>query len=267
MKRIIIPDIHCKIEWVKNIINGESPDTIIMLGDYFDSFNSDLVYKSDEAFKELLTIKNDFINNHNSNSFIMLLGNHDYHYLSDAIFEQYSGFAWFMERCITPLVDAEFKQGKLPVIYIDDINKIIFSHAGVTKTWMKENNINSIYDINKSVLQNPSILRFTYLYGGNEYGDSIASSPIWVRPNSLLEDKISKYIQIVGHTQSITQNDNGYYEKNNCYFIDNAQHTYMIQELNEFGKIINQEIKCQKIQILKSKSILLKNFSNIQNIL
>ena len=54
---------HCNIEWVKNILKRESPDIVIMLGDYFDSFDPDLYNNSPNSFKELLKIKEDFIKN------------------------------------------------------------------------------------------------------------------------------------------------------------------------------------------------------------
>ena len=56
-KRVIIPDMHCNIEWVKNILKRESPNIVIMLGDYFDSFDPDLYNNSPNSFKELLKIK------------------------------------------------------------------------------------------------------------------------------------------------------------------------------------------------------------------
>jgi predicted phosphodiesterase len=38
MKTLIIPDIHGKSVW-KQMIEVESPDRIVFLGDYFDSFD------------------------------------------------------------------------------------------------------------------------------------------------------------------------------------------------------------------------------------
>ena len=229
-KKVIIPDMHCNIEWVKNILKKESPDIIIMLGDYFDSFDPDLYNNSPNSFKELLKIKEDFIKEHGKNSFITLLGNHDFHYLYD-VFEQYSGFSYRLSDEISPILDTEFGKHNLPIVYIDKVNKFIFSHAGVTNTWMKDNDINSIYDINDTCLKYPNVLKFTFKNCGNIFGDTISSSPIWVRPNSLLKDKIEDWFQVVGHTEYITKNNN-YYLKDNCYFIDNSQNAYMIQELD-----------------------------------
>lgn len=242
-KRVIIPDMHCNIEWVKNILKRESPNIVIMLGDYFDSFDPDLYNNSPNSFKELLKIKEDFIKENGENSFITLLGNHDFHYLYDVL-EQYSGFSWRLSEEISPLINLEFEKHNLPIVYIDETNKIIFSHAGVTNTWMKDNNINSIYDINNTCFKYPNVLMFTYKNSGDMYGDSISSSPIWVRPNSLLKDKVKDWVQVVGHTEYITKNNN-YYLKDNCYFIDNSQDTYMIQELDNN---VLTDIKIKTIQ-------------------
>ena len=111
-KRVIIPDMHCNIEWVKNILKRESPDIVIMLGDYFDSFDPNLYNNSPNSFKELLKIKKDFIKEHGKNSFITLLGNHDFHYLYDVL-EQYSGFSWRLSGEISPLINPEFEKHDL----------------------------------------------------------------------------------------------------------------------------------------------------------
>ena len=55
MKRIVIGDPHGRWRSVKKIYDYEQPDEVIILGDYFDSFNiSDLPYSilvSVEIFK------------------------------------------------------------------------------------------------------------------------------------------------------------------------------------------------------------------------
>ena len=117
--------------------------------------------------------------------------------------------------------------------YTGDIQLLIYKGNGQTfeETLTGKNLDISIYDINNICFKNPNVLEFTYKNDGDIYGDSISSSPIWIRPNSLLKDKVSDWFQVVGHTEYITKNNN-YYLKGNCYFIDNSQNAYMVQDLD-----------------------------------
>ncbi|MCB1116272.1 MAG: metallophosphoesterase [Chlamydiia bacterium] len=39
MKTLVIADLHNKVHWVEECIEAESPDLVVFLGDYFDSFD------------------------------------------------------------------------------------------------------------------------------------------------------------------------------------------------------------------------------------
>ena len=54
--------------------------------------------------------------------------------------------------------------------------------------------------INDLFIYKPNSFRFTGGKNHNIFGDEICQTPIWVRPNSLLKDRIDNYIQVVGHT-------------------------------------------------------------------
>lgn len=45
----------------------------------------------------------------------------------------------------------------------------------------------------------PNAFRFKIGKNYSEYGDDVSQSPIWVRPNSILEDAVDEFIQVVGH--------------------------------------------------------------------
>ena len=94
-------------------------------------------------------------------------------------------------------------------------NKYLFTHAGVTKTWMeftcnywlrgKVEDISSLsIDEKLDMLFRSKPTTFGFSPGNNfdYYGDETCQTPIWVRPKSLRKDKIDGYIQIVGHTQT-----------------------------------------------------------------
>jgi hypothetical protein len=55
--------------------------------------------------------------------------------------------------------------------------------------------------INALFLSRPQAFDFTTGANYDMYGDDVTQTPIWVRPNSLLEDRVPGYIQVVGHTQ------------------------------------------------------------------
>ena len=80
----------------------------------------------------------------------------------------------------------------------------VFSHAGLTETWLGSVGIaptdvsvmvNEVNDLHKF---KPYKFNFS-ASDRSGYGDSVTQSCIWVRPNSLYRDGISN-IQIVGHT-------------------------------------------------------------------
>ncbi len=48
---------------------------------------------------------------------------------------------------------------------------------------------------------NPEALEFKNIDNSSDNGDNIYQSPIWVREESLKQDSIAHYTQIVGHTK------------------------------------------------------------------
>ena len=91
------------------------------------------------------------------------------------------------------------------------IGDYLFTHAGVTKTWVETYNID-INNLEKEM--NDLFMTNIYAYGFQDYpghvrfsqslcdpyGNDVFQSPCWVRPGSLLLDKIDGYTQVVGHT-------------------------------------------------------------------
>ena len=53
MKRITIGDPHVLWRFVKQIYDNDQPDEVIILGDYFDSFNID-VYTRRESYENIV---------------------------------------------------------------------------------------------------------------------------------------------------------------------------------------------------------------------
>lgn len=184
MKIIAIGDLHGRDCW-KEFLNQDF-DEAIFLGDYFDSYTLSRE-KQYLNFRDLLdTVKKD-------SRIKLCKGNHDMHYTKGyPIHEKYSGYDGRNYIMFSNLLEEADEYMNL--IYIRD--KHIFSHAGVTKTWLSFYNI-KLEEVNERFKKVPEICLFN---GTNCYGDDFSQSPVWVRPNSLIEDCLDGYIQVVGHT-------------------------------------------------------------------
>lgn len=203
MKVLVIGDVHGRDLW-KTLIKTNW-DHCVFIGDYFDSFDIKGTVQY-ENFNEILKFKRS-----NPDKVTLLVGNHDISYLDS--FCQCSGYqnhiAYLIKTVLEPLVAS----GEIQACKV--IGDHIFTHAGITKTWYDKYQIDELIEsmsgleeaINELLkakvrafcFQDPppkmSIRSISY------YGDNIWQSPMWVRPDSLIEDKIDGYVQVVGHTQ------------------------------------------------------------------
>lgn len=227
---VVIGDIHGRDTW-KDIILKEKFSKVIFVGDYFDSS----VITPEKIMSNFLDIME--YKSNNKDSVITLIGNHDLHYLID---ERYSGYnSVFSFQYNRLLVD---NMENLQTCYIQD--NIIFSHAGLSKTWCKNNEIdmdNLEQFVNDLLKYKPYCFSFT---GRDPYGENITQGPMWIRPASLVSDKLDDYIQVVGHTQVDTIK-----EKSGVWLIDNLEEgRYLIIENKNFiiNSLNNAKIKKQK---------------------
>jgi len=184
MKRIAIGDLHGNDCWKS--IDFSKYDEIYFVGDYFDSNKREITFKRQlDNFRELA------IETRKNNNIHLCIGNHDYHYLNNVpMWERYSGFQNSHYVAINAAL--EDNADLLKFIYITTDN-IVISHAGISKTFLRNNNT-SIDKLNDSPRE---MFQFC---GIENHGNDITQSCIWIRPNSLLSDKIEGYKQIVGHT-------------------------------------------------------------------
>lgn len=206
MKIIAIGDIHGRDRWKEivddSLLAGENVDKFVFLGDYFDTRESISAGKQMKNFKDILLFKR-----FNKDKAVMLLGNHDFHYLSD-MSEKYSGYQDKYATEIEELVRDGLSDGSIQLAFSAD--GWLFTHAGVTKTWASACDILSKDDIagaiNGLFVRTPQLFKFTFGESRDVYGGDPANGPIWVRPEALVKDKIDGYKQVVGHTtqQEIT---------------------------------------------------------------
>jgi predicted phosphodiesterase len=194
MRVLALGDTHGRTEW-KKIVENEKFDKVIFIGDYFDTHDDVSPEQQKENFKDIINFKRE-----NTDKVVLLFGNHDFHYLK-GVTETYSGYQQWQKTDIQELLHSAIDDESLQMCHVH-LN-FMFSHAGVTKTWCQNNSIpkesieQSINDLFKF---KPNSFRFTSGRNYCPYGDDVEQSPIWVRPNSLLRDRVDGYIQVVGHT-------------------------------------------------------------------
>jgi predicted MPP superfamily phosphohydrolase len=199
MKLIALGDTHGRVLW-KKIVEKYPTDKIVFIGDYFDTHGGTTGQGQLDNFNEIIEFKKA-----NMDRVTLLFGNHDFHYLSAAN-EHYSGYQPVFHLSFKEVLNKAIDEGLVQMVYVHD--KYMFSHAGVTKTWCIEHDIEVVID-SKEVISSPErqindLFKFkptSFNFSGYDcYGDDITQSPIWVRPASLYKDRLDQYVHIVGHT-------------------------------------------------------------------
>ena len=239
MKRIIIGDPHGRWNALKNIYDKEHPDEVVILGDYFDSFNID-AYEQRDNYENIINLRKEHLSQ-KKGRFIMLIGNHDMHYM-DEKFGRCSG--WNPLTCSVanyPLC-RDWDKEILKMIFIDEINYTIYSHAGISQNWFDYwITSKSLGDIN--TIETKAFC-FTYKEGGNYYGSSSWNSPLWIRPEGLKKCPYKDYDEIIwnqvfGHTEPDSPM---HWKVDNAdfYGIDCINRHYLIEELDNNGILINR---------------------------
>lgn len=122
MKRVlIIPDVHGEDHWKRHV--QESVDSVVFLGDIFDSFTvtRDAQIKNAEEIMEFALA--------NSNV-TLCYGNHDLHYLTDIPFR---GSGWTAD--FHPIANLFMEQHRKHFKPLHQDGNTLFSHAGINANW------------------------------------------------------------------------------------------------------------------------------------
>ncbi len=198
MKIGAIGDIHGRSTW-KDIVNSRNDiDKWVFQGDYFDSRQGHSGIEQLNNYNEIIAYKEA-----NPEQVVLLFGNHDFHYIS-AMNERYSGFQSIHAIDFELAIQRDLGKKNLQMSYM--VDNVLFTHAGITKTWLKEKldrdilNDETIDLINEYLYYTPSIFKFNSGPNASNTGDDITQPPIWVRPYSLSKDKFDIWYS-VGHTQ------------------------------------------------------------------
>jgi|15BtaG_2_1085339.scaffolds.fasta_scaffold04769_4 predicted phosphodiesterase len=195
MKIIAIGDIHGRVNWKQIVDQGF--DHVVFVGDYLDSRDDISIVEQIHNFRQILQFKRE-----NPDRVTLLFGNHDMHYV-EGYNQQHTGYKIATFFHIKDIYREAIQNGEVQICKIIDNN--LFTHAGLTKTWMINLKQHPHYDHCEGIEYNMNIFLgykpSTFNFVGNDFfGNSVESGPVWVRPGALIEDHIEGYNQIVGHT-------------------------------------------------------------------
>lgn len=204
MQYNIIGDIHGRDAW-RQLVREDAVN--IFLGDYFDPYYSDADRAGELVLANLLSII-EYKQQHPET--ILLLGNHELHYLIDEEYSRYNdSYAERFADCLREhwhLFQTAYAIGK----------RILVTHAGVTRPWCQLVGIEeglSTQDLMQAINERMNDDATRSFFGversfepWDSCGMSATASPLWVRPQSLIHshltnDEGKEIVQIVGHTQ------------------------------------------------------------------
>lgn len=229
---IAIGDIHGLNTWI-DIVKNNPDYRIIFLGDYLDPYHyvsrSSLI-KNLNAIIELKKSRPEDV--------ILLLGNHDMHYLTPDIPLGTRYDTYIAEKASQTFLDnIDLFQ------YAYQEEEKIFVHAGISHDWFIDDfkgNLNA--DIAEQ-LNHPTTEQITSLYrvGGLRGGYPSDKGGIFWADIDELTDPLHGYTQIVGHNRvrKITERSGDY--QNKIIFCDslfNGEYL-MIKELNDECLVLN----------------------------
>lgn len=234
MKTIVLGDIHGRQSW-KDILSNEEWDRVVFVGDYLDTHEEITGTEQLYNLKAIIELKKT-----SEKPVILLIGNHDHHYLPGIQGGNTSGY----QPRMRPSFEQVFTENPdmFQMAFCDEHNNLM-THAGVTLSWLEDNDILDTHPstvaarINELFIHKPQAFYFYSLdFGG--YGDHVRQSPIWVRPQSLYRNQL-KTNQIVGHTRPKDGKINSLKsERQGFYLIDTIG-----QEWSDYLVITDGEIK------------------------
>lgn len=214
MKILIIPDIHGRWFWKKPVEElVDSIDKIVFLGDYFDPYpyevdmyrpvirNGEKTYggtvgEDDLMFENFDNIKK--VQKDHPEKIILLLGNHDLHYISREFYQLAGGSRFSLKY--RDRIKHAFDDGNFQVAYAPDTNHL-FTHAGVNRDWLERHNIPGDSAKTISEILNKRPYNILSEVGRSRGGYCKTGGPLWSDVYDMVNNEIPGIFQVFGHTQ------------------------------------------------------------------
>jgi hypothetical protein len=204
---IVFGDIHGLTTW-KTIVKDFPKSKCIFLGNYLDPYNE---ISPQELIKNLELIIQLKISR--PNDIILLLGDHDMHYISHKIIRPR-----FNTR-IAKQASALFSEHRHLFQFAHQDEKLLYTHAGIDHDWFVDNFKGHLDKNIAKQLNNPTKKQKPFLYSNELHGGDITDNIFWFKA---LCNPLKGFTQIVGHhrVNNITELhcDNGRYIFCNCLF-------------------------------------------------
>ena len=204
-KILIIPDIHGRTFWKSAVESGDY-EKIVFLGDYTDPYEMEGITNRDalKNFKSIIAFKQQ-----NPEKVVLLLGNHDLHYYSGYYYELTGGVRYDpVSAVVLQRIFAKYHSFFQLAWETDWGNKhYLFSHAGVTQSWLKRNleliRKPDARHLNRLLHSNDGLESLAQV-GKMRWGNYPSGSMVWADIVELLESKpLPDTYQIVSHTMQM----------------------------------------------------------------
>jgi hypothetical protein len=190
-KILVVPDIHGRDFWKKPCQKWQ--ESIVFLGDYHDPYDLSIYQPSKKESLDNLKELVDFVTKRRKDikeyPTVCLCGNHDWSYYTGHYRCRYDyGHSKEVLELLNKL--------ELQFMFILNSGKsFLFSHAGITKSWLNFHNIESPKKFEKEHI------KFVEDVPYSRGGDSPYGSFLWNSLSDYKKDEhLSEYYQVFGHT-------------------------------------------------------------------
>lgn len=252
MKILVLGDIHGRRFWKRAVERYiKKVDKIIFLGDYFDPYDDEgIEYEFNdivENYHEIITLKRE-----NDDKVVLLLGNHDLHYISKQ----------FDDKCRSTRYDAMHHIGigrlfneniKLfKLCHYEEIGgkKVYFTHAGITEYWLKlaglENDDNLSENINHLFDTADGINKLAIVGRERTWLGAKSGSPVWCDLREFVTNKGlgEGTYQIFGHTRL----KRGVSASSNDFACIDSQYGFVLNDKCKIRRITDEKVKTNEKQ-------------------
>lgn len=202
MRIAVIGDIHSRSIWEDVVRHAQdNSDQIVFTGDYIDPYDS-------TPFDTLYNILNDIIDFKKSQSAILLIGNHDTHYLYDDIQKSTR-----YDRKNATKFEKIYQENIDLFQYAYQIDNYLFTHAGVSNTWfnsfknvlilngIQPDNSNIGDVLNKMGGESTLTNRILNIPGMSRGGYAPSGGITWADYSDTYRDYLTGFEQFVGHSK------------------------------------------------------------------